>query len=155
MHFYAAWLTKKPAGAAGGAEAAGGRVPGLLGALPGRADGICKAQLEAFGLSVCCALTPGVWFKGRLTQQGAPAAKLTYGQKQQLQGGGKRRQQQQWRQGRKGAARISTAIGSQPPWCSSSSATAAVTPTAAETSACHISEVGSMCVVHANASAQV
>jgi hypothetical protein len=47
---------------------------------------ICKEILEVFGLRVCCIVEPGRWFRGRLTDQGAPVAKLTSGQKQLLQG---------------------------------------------------------------------
>lgn len=47
---------------------------------------ICKSVLEVFDLRVTCVVGQGSWFRGRLTDQGAPASKLTAAQKQQMQG---------------------------------------------------------------------
>lgn len=47
---------------------------------------ICKAVLDVFELRVTCVVEPGAWFRGKLTDEGAPTAKLTAAQKQLVQG---------------------------------------------------------------------
>lgn len=44
----------------------------------------CKAFLDVFDLRVRCVVSPGEWFSGRLTDQGAPVAKLTSGQRRMV-----------------------------------------------------------------------
>lgn len=44
----------------------------------------CKAFLEVFDLRVRCVVSKGEWFEGRLTEQGAPAVKLTSGQRRMV-----------------------------------------------------------------------
>jgi hypothetical protein len=42
---------------------------------------VCKAFLDLFDLRVRCLVGPDEWFRGRLSDQDAPVAKLTSGQR--------------------------------------------------------------------------
>lgn len=42
---------------------------------------LCKGALSVFDLRVTCLVKSGEWFRGKLTDQDAPAAKMTSGQR--------------------------------------------------------------------------
>lgn len=48
---------------------------------------LCKSFLDVFDLRVTCVVSPGEWFHGRLSDQGAPVSKLTSGQQRKVSKG--------------------------------------------------------------------
>lgn len=61
----------------------------------------CKVFLDTFDIRVTCLVGPNEWFSGRLSDEDAPVAKLTTGQRRQLPAG-----RAEW------AAALQVAVGS-------------------------------------------